>query len=156
VSRDIWPPHPGLVVNDPDGSLMDERERRFATGDRQSAETALSDNLYLRRGDWRHAKWCSFERDEPTACDCGLDAARAALPASTESTGLGDMLDCPVCESGDIEHKRAEGMDLPERIIVGADGAYWRDYGDHYSMPPVNPDNSPVKPAAVYVRAGRS
>ena len=49
----------------------------------------------------------------------------------------------------------ADKLDLPERIVVGANGAYWRDYGDHYSMCPVSDDNDPVEPVAVYVRAGR-
>ncbi len=42
--------------------------------------------------------------------------------------------------------------DLPDRIVVGANGAYWRDYGDHYSMCPVSEDNDPVVSVAVYVR----
>jgi hypothetical protein len=41
---------------------------------------------------------------------------------------------------------------LPDRIVVGANGAYWRDYGDHYSMCPVSDDNDPVVPIATYVR----
>ena len=43
--------------------------------------------------------------------------------------------------------------DLPDRVVVGANGAYWRDYGDHYSMAVVSEDNDPVVPIAVYVRA---
>jgi hypothetical protein len=42
---------------------------------------------------------------------------------------------------------------LPERVVVGANGAYWRDFGDGYSMCPVSTDNDPVIPVAVYVRA---
>lgn len=42
--------------------------------------------------------------------------------------------------------------DLPERVVVGANGAYWRDYGDHYSMVPVSEDNDPVEVVAVYKR----
>jgi hypothetical protein len=42
---------------------------------------------------------------------------------------------------------------LPERVVVGANGAYWRDYGQHYSMCPVSDDNDPVEVRAVYVRA---
>ena len=57
----------------------------------------------------------------------------------------------PLSATGDVEHRRAEGMDLPPRIVVDARGFYWRDYGDHYSMCPVSEDNEPVKPAAVYV-----
>jgi hypothetical protein len=41
---------------------------------------------------------------------------------------------------------------LPQRIVVGANGAYWRDFGSHYSMPPVSEDNDPVRPVAIYVR----
>lgn len=41
--------------------------------------------------------------------------------------------------------------DLPERVVVGANGAYWRDYGDHYSMAVVSEDNDPVNPVTVYV-----
>lgn len=43
--------------------------------------------------------------------------------------------------------------DLPHRIVVGANGAYWRDYGNHYSMCPVSADNDPVEVVAVYLRA---
>ena len=43
--------------------------------------------------------------------------------------------------------------DFPNRVIVGANGAYWRDYGDHLSMCPVSTDNDPVVAAAVYVLA---
>ena len=42
--------------------------------------------------------------------------------------------------------------DLPDRIVVGENGAYWRDYGDHYSMAVVSEDNDPVVPVAVYNR----
>ncbi len=42
--------------------------------------------------------------------------------------------------------------DLPPRVVVGNDGAYWRAYDEGYSMPPVNPDNSPVIPVAIYER----
>jgi hypothetical protein len=44
----------------------------------------------------------------------------------------------------------AAQLDLPDRIVVGANGAYWRDYGDHYSMCPVSEDNDPVEVIAVY------
>ena len=39
---------------------------------------------------------------------------------------------------------------LPHRVVVGRNGAYWRDYGDHYSMCPVSEDNDPVEPVAVF------
>lgn len=42
--------------------------------------------------------------------------------------------------------------DLPDRIVVGANGAYWRDFGEFYSMCPVSTDNDPVDVVAVYVR----
>jgi hypothetical protein len=42
--------------------------------------------------------------------------------------------------------------DLPARIVVGSNGAYWRDYGDHYSMCPVSDDNDPVEIVAIYNR----
>lgn len=42
--------------------------------------------------------------------------------------------------------------DLPARVVVGENGAYWRDYGDSYSMCPVSTDNDPVVPVAAYVR----
>ncbi len=42
-------------------------------------------------------------------------------------------------------------LDLPPRIIVGANGAYWRDYDAHRSMCPVSTDNDPIEVAAVYV-----
>jgi hypothetical protein len=44
-------------------------------------------------------------------------------------------------------------IDLPERVVVGANGAYWRDYADHYSMCPVSDDNDPIEPVAIYIRA---
>ena len=43
---------------------------------------------------------------------------------------------------------------LPERVVVGANGAYWRHFGDGYSMCPVSEDNDPVEVVAVYVREG--
>ena len=42
--------------------------------------------------------------------------------------------------------------ELPERVVVGANGAYWRDFGTHYSMCPVSDDNDPVEAVATYVR----
>lgn len=42
---------------------------------------------------------------------------------------------------------------LPPRVVVGANGAYWRDYGDFYSMCPVSDDNDPVEVVAVYTLA---
>ena len=42
--------------------------------------------------------------------------------------------------------------DLPDRIVVGANGAYWRDYGDHYSMCVISEDNDPVEIVAIYNR----
>lgn len=48
--------------------------------------------------------------------------------------------------------------DLPRRVVVGKNGAYWRSYENvdgtvgHYSMPPVSTDNDPVEPIAVYER----
>jgi len=42
-------------------------------------------------------------------------------------------------------------LDLPPRIIVGANGAYWRDYDAHRSMCPVSTDNDPIEVVAVYV-----
>lgn len=42
--------------------------------------------------------------------------------------------------------------DLPIRVVVGANGAYWRDYGDYYSMCPVSEDNDPIEVVAVYER----
>jgi hypothetical protein len=41
---------------------------------------------------------------------------------------------------------------LPPRIAVDDRGHYWRDYLDHYSMPPVSDDNEPVEVVAYYVR----
>jgi len=46
-----------------------------------------------------------------------------------------------------------ESSDLPQRVVVGANGAYWRDYGDHYSMCPVSEDNEPIEVVAVYEQA---
>lgn len=49
---------------------------------------------------------------------------------------------------------RAEAFEevYPWRVVVGANGAYWRDYGTYYSMCPVSVDNDPVVPVAIYVR----
>lgn len=44
---------------------------------------------------------------------------------------------------------------LPDLVVVGRDGAYWRDFGDFYSMCPVSTDNDPVVPIAFYVRVGQ-
>jgi len=43
--------------------------------------------------------------------------------------------------------------DLPLRVVVGKNGAYWRDYGDGYSMAVVSEDNDPVEPIAIYIPA---
>lgn len=47
----------------------------------------------------------------------------------------------------------AANDELPPRIVVGANGAYWRDFGDFYSMCPVSEDNDSVTVVAAYVRA---
>lgn len=41
---------------------------------------------------------------------------------------------------------------LPARVVVGENGAYWRDFGDWFSMCVVSTDNDPVVPVAVYER----
>ena len=41
---------------------------------------------------------------------------------------------------------------LPRRVVVGANGAYWRDFGTHYSMCPVSDDNDPVEPVETFIR----
>jgi len=51
------------------------------------------------------------------------------------------------------DERQAALAALPERVVVGANGAYWRDYGTHYSICPVSEDNDPVEVVAVYVRA---
>lgn len=61
--------------------------------------------------------------------------------------GIEDASDCP----------QAHGNGLPARVVVGKNGAYWRDYTDDpdlpgYSMCPVSTDNDPVEVVAVYVR----
>ena len=50
-----------------------------------------------------------------------------------------------------------EESNLPSRVVVGANGAYWRDFTDDpelraYSMCPVSSDNDPVEIMAVYER----
>lgn len=45
--------------------------------------------------------------------------------------------------------------DLPQRIVVGANGAYWLDFGSHYSMPRVSDDNDRVEVQAVYSLASQ-
>jgi hypothetical protein len=45
---------------------------------------------------------------------------------------------------------------IPDRVVLGANGAYWRDFSDgFYSMCPNSTDNDPVEPVAVYVLAAR-
>lgn len=39
---------------------------------------------------------------------------------------------------------------LPQRVIVDVNGAYWRDYGRHVSMCPTSADNDPVEIDAIY------
>jgi hypothetical protein len=48
-----------------------------------------------------------------------------------------------------------EERSLPKRVVVGANGAYYRDFGGFYSMCPVSDDNDPVEVVAVYVRICR-
>lgn len=59
-------------------------------------------------------------------------------------------------EAGDEQGSSAvEARGLPARIVVDAKGFYWRDFGEFYSMCPVNPDNSPIpQPVVYYVPAG--
>lgn len=41
---------------------------------------------------------------------------------------------------------------IPNRVALGANGAYWRDFGDGlYSMCPNSADNDPVEEIAVFV-----
>ena len=42
------------------------------------------------------------------------------------------------------------GVEVPDRIVVGKNGAYWRDFGEFYSMCPTSTDNDPVDVVAVY------
>lgn len=42
-----------------------------------------------RRGNWRHAKWCSWERGAEADCNCGLDEVRAALALPTPHRFIG-------------------------------------------------------------------
>lgn len=42
--------------------------------------------------------------------------------------------------------------DLPERVVVDQHGHYWRDYGMHWSMPPVSDENVATEAIAVYAR----
>ena len=88
-------------------------------------------------------------------------------PAESEP----DLFDCPECDhevAPDSSQFHAPGCslgasarpetpaepldDLPDRVVVGANGAYWRAYVDHYSMCPVSTDNDPVEVVAVYTR----
>lgn len=39
---------------------------------------------------------------------------------------------------------------LPPRVIVDQHGHYWRDYGDHLSMPPVSDENVATDVAATF------
>lgn len=47
---------------------------------------------------------------------------------------------------------RSPGDGFPRRVVVGANGAYWRDFGTHYSMCPVSNDNDPIDIVAAYER----
>ncbi len=52
-------------------------------------------------------------------------------------------------------------LDLPDSVVVGKNGAYWRHFvdrgpesnGSWYSMCPVSEDNDPVEPVATFVNA---
>jgi hypothetical protein len=105
-----------------------------------------------------------------TALLATLDAARSSAPVSVaalaealQRTGIGFdeafgdtsqsdaaaiLAALPVPDAPTAR----EGLDLPDRIVVGANGAYWRDYGDHYSMAVVSDDNDPVEIVAIYNR----
>lgn len=56
-------------------------------------------------------------------------------------------------ESSWVDDAHRIGKTLPPRVVVGRNGAFWRDYGDHYSMCPVSTDNDPVEPVATYLRS---
>lgn len=51
---------------------------------------------------------------------------------------------------GERQGRQPVSESLPARVVVGANGAYWRDFGDFYSMCPVSTDNHPVEIVAVY------
>lgn len=52
------------------------------------------------------------------------------------------------------EYGRAgDDVPLPFRVVIGANGAYWRDFGAYFSMCPVSSDNDPVEEIASYVPA---
>jgi len=80
-----------------------------------------------------------------------LDAERAARAPEG-----GHVMDYGESRETLTTSEVADRLDLPDRIVVGANGAYWRDYGAHYSMCPVSDDNDPVEPVAVYERAARA
>ncbi len=52
----------------------------------------------------------------------------------------------------DTAEQLAREAGLPERVVVGANGAYWRVYSDQYSMCPVSTDNDPIDVIATYER----
>ena len=50
----------------------------------------------------------------------------------------------------DAEMVTRAGLQLPLRVVVGKNGAYWRDFGDYYSMAVTSEDNDPVVPIGIY------
>lgn len=42
--------------------------------------------------------------------------------------------------------------DLPDTVVVDQQGAYWRNFGSHYSMCVVSTHNDPIEVQAVYAR----
>lgn len=86
------------------------------------------------------------------------------MASTSESEALTEQLAASEARVRELERELTEARrrrppgrpsesSLPGRVVVGANGAYWRDFGDSYSMCLVSDDNDPVEPIAVYVRA---
>lgn len=92
--------------------------------------------------------WREFEAFEDKAAKQGSGMTRGQM------TGAAMMLGWLHSRGVQPAAAPRETADqLPSRIVVDRNGAYWRDFGEgYYSMAIVSTDNDPVEIVAVYVR----
>lgn len=128
----------------------------------------------------RDLRACSSQALATALSECRNALVRVLgwpLPQATVEDALPPWLSKQARDAAQPPSEAAKGMppaqgncpaptesNLPERIVVGANGAYWRYFEPDgvgttepfYSMCPVSSDNDPVEPVAVYVRQAPS
>lgn len=81
-------------------------------------------------------------RPDTTDFDARLAKLRRLLQGIADELGV-YLVDDPTPDG-------SLAASLPSRVVVDAKGAYWRDFGTHFSMCPVSDDNETIAAVAVY------